>query len=98
EHPALHGMKQALRWANPLLVLLAAAAVAWGLARAWRRDHAVVPFLLVAGSVLAVTLVHSVLQAEPRYAIPFRPLLLLLIVTTAAWTEQRLRPEGVGQN
>jgi MYXO-CTERM domain-containing protein len=90
---ALHA---ACRAANPALFALAvlAAGLAWrrrpgdaAQATAWR---------LAAMAFLYVTAVHVVLQAEPRYAVAYRPIEFALAVTgaLAAWRalRSRLRP------
>lgn len=66
---------------NPLL--LAAMAAGW-IVLAWRRQDALPSLHLTAASTVYVTLVYAVLQAEPRYAIPFRPLEILL-ATWITW-------------
>jgi len=60
---------------NSLLFLLM---IAGGIVALWPRQH--VPRSLVASTLLLVfvTAVYSVLQAEPRYSIPYRPLEILL--------------------
>jgi hypothetical protein len=62
---------------NPLLFVLM---IAGGCFALWPRRQ--VPLSLVACTLLLVfvTTVFSVLQAEPRYAIPYRPLEILLAV------------------
>src|SRR5207342_1749648 len=62
-NPTLRAAVSAQRWINPLLFVLAAA-----FALAIRRGPALVPALFV----LYVTAVYTILQAEPRYSIPFR--------------------------
>ena len=91
-HPLLHNMKATLRALNPaiflLSVLAAAGIIGHGLRR--RASLALAP-LLVALFFVYVTLMHTALQAEPRYAIPYRPMQLLLAVTTLAVASGWLR-------
>jgi hypothetical protein len=65
---------------NTLLFLLM---VAGGIVALWPRQ--LVPRSLVAATLLLafVTAVYSLLQAEPRYAIPYRPLEILLATFAA---------------
>lgn len=93
-----------LKAANPLLFALALAAV---LATAWqgisaRRRQATgdppgAPSPTLMACVLLVvyvTVVHVVLQAEPRYSVPYRPVQLLLachaVALVAAWLRRRV--------
>lgn len=72
-HPVLRAIKAALRAANPLLFALAAGYSIAVLASTRRRraPSALAPWLLAA-SFVYFTGVHWILQAEPRYAIPYR--------------------------
>ena len=76
--PAFKATSAALKLANPLLFALAIlAALAWS----WRwlpRSNVSFAAVLVATFIVYVTLLHMVLQAEPRYSIPYRPEQLLL--------------------
>lgn len=49
------------------------------------------PARILALSFLYFTAVHTVLQAEPRYSVPYRPIELLLFVGAVAWIVQTLR-------
>lgn len=82
----LRGTKLALEFANPLLFALSAAA-AIALLIGFRRGQAQgrIAFVLLALMAVYVTAVHWVLQAEPRYAIPYRPEQIMLGVSTLAW-------------
>lgn len=83
--PLLHATKDGLRWLNPLLFALAAASAVYLGMRALLRPRADrFGGMLAAVFVLYVTAVHVALQAEPRYAIPYRPLEFLLAMTTLA--------------
>lgn len=86
--------------ANTILMLLALAAFLLG----WFQRNRLRLRSLTAGRaalisalslVAFVTFVYSTLQAEPRYSIPFRPLEILLAVTTlygiATWWQKRKR-------
>jgi hypothetical protein len=78
--------KAAFRLLNPLLLILAVAGVVIVLARLPRRDT-VRPFaaLLCAWFFLYVTAVHDIFQAEPRYAIPYRAVQVVLAVSSLAF-------------
>lgn len=75
-----------LRFINPLLFALSlafaiyAAMFSRGLAR------------MVGLAFLYFTAIHVVLQAEPRYSIPYRPLQMLLVAGALAWISTTLRP------
>jgi len=80
--PALKSMKYLIRSLNPVLFLLAAGAMFVLVWQNFRRpSSADVPPSALALLFLYVTLLHLMFQAEPRYAIPFRPVELLLAVT-----------------
>lgn len=80
----------AYRWLNPLFSTLTLGAAVVLAFAAWRRP-ALAPLAATAGLALYVTLVHAVLQAEPRYAIAYRPLEAALVVTAIAWLIRRVR-------
>ncbi len=69
---------------NPVLFVLMAAAVILVLARPGKLG---VPVGLYAAALLLAyeTLIYTVLQSEPRYSIPFRPLQMMLAATAASW-------------
>jgi hypothetical protein len=93
----LRTLRDALRAANPSLFALAVITALATLASAWRRRGATpVEALLTAALFVFVTAVHTVFQAEPRYAIPYRPLQLLLVVAALAmaWRALRARVGG----
>jgi hypothetical protein len=93
--PLLHGWKLFARAVNPLLFFLAltaAAVSAWRIAR--RRARTDVSEAALGGLGLLffyVTAVHTVLQAEPRYGIAYRPIEFLLAATALSWGLARLR-------
>lgn len=71
------------QWAlNPLVFALALL----GIGLAYRGPPAV---QVVALFAVYITAVHVVLQAEPRYAIPYRSVEILLAVSAVAWIWQR---------
>lgn len=83
---ALRWMKQGFELANPsffVLSALAAFCLAWTLAR--HRGRPPSPEGLVAFMLLYLTAVHVVLQAEPRYSIPYRPEQMLMVTTAVNW-------------
>jgi hypothetical protein len=78
---AMRLMGNAFRAANPFLVAMACATLLGLLAVGVSRRQA--PFALVVTATLAayLTLVHTILQAEPRYAVAYRPFEVLLAAT-----------------
>lgn len=84
--------KQALQWSNPWLFVLAAAAAIWYGARSLRRSLQVPPApALLALFFLYVTFLHDILQAEPRYSIPYRPVQIVLALAALAGLAAALR-------
>jgi 4-amino-4-deoxy-L-arabinose transferase-like glycosyltransferase len=89
-YPVLRAVKSVLQAANPLLFIAAASATLllfWrGLLR--RREYDQPLPVILAVLFAYVTCVHVVLQAEPRYSIPFRPVEILLAcwLVVHAWT------------
>ncbi len=84
-NPVLRANTTVLRLLNPLLFALALAAsllLAFGLLR--RRPWATPAAGMTALLFLYVTAIHTVLQAEPRYSIPYRPFEMLLAATALA--------------
>lgn len=92
-NPLLRAMTAVFKAANPWLTLAACLGVVWCLV-SWVRGRTV-PFGLFACATFAVyvTAVHVVLQAEPRYAIPYRGIEALLAVyaisLVAGWAVAR---------
>ena len=91
-NPLLRASTAVLHWLNPLLFALALAAslaLAWG---GWRRRAWVQPAAAMTALLfLYVTAMHALLQAEPRYSIPYRPFELLLATAALAWIAGNLR-------
>jgi hypothetical protein len=89
--PMLGWMKSAFAALNPVFFALAAFAT---MALAWRflRRHGDDKFgeSMVALLLLYLTAVHTALQAEPRYSVPYRPEELLMSVTAAVWLATRI--------
>lgn len=54
------------------------------------------PQAFVAVAFVYLTAVHVVLQAEPRYAIPYRPLEVILAFGAVAWLWERVRVRSPG--
>ncbi|HEY2346016.1 MAG TPA: hypothetical protein VGH80_09040 [Xanthomonadaceae bacterium] len=89
--PALGTMKAAFAAGNPVffaLALVATLACAWRFL--WRPGKNGFAEGIVACLLLYLTLVHTVLQAEPRYSVPYRPEELLMSVTAATWLIARV--------
>lgn len=88
------------RLANPWIFTLAALAAIASLPGWSRRSELPFAYMLVAAFALYVTGLHVVLQAEPRYSIPYRPMQALLAVAglmllqcafRSVWTRLRSR-------
>jgi hypothetical protein len=83
-NPVLRAVLVAYRVLNPLLTtLLLIAAIA--VVRAGLRSATSVPAAATGALALYVTLVHVVLQADPRYATAYRGIEALLVATAIAW-------------
>lgn len=89
--PALRAMVALFSAANPVIFVLAAlACIALALRLLGRRrddDFAAGSIALLA---LYLTAVHVVLQAEPRYSVPYRSEEMLLAVAAIAWMVRRV--------
>jgi hypothetical protein len=85
--------------ANPLLVALAALVCGF-VVLSWRRrdDPRALALAVTVACVLMHTAVHVVLQAEPRYSIPLRPLQLALAVGAIGWLWSRWQAYRVVQS
>lgn len=81
--PVLRACVNVLRLLNPVLTLLALGAALGLLACGWRRD-AWVPAAATGSLAAYLTLVHVVLQAEPRYANAYRGIEAVLVMTALA--------------
>jgi hypothetical protein len=90
--PLLHAIAKTLRAINPVLFGLGAFA-ALVLASQSLFGSRRPPFaaLACAFCALYLTAVHVILQAEPRYSIPYRPMQMLLVATTLRWGVEWLR-------
>lgn len=86
--PAMHLFEFLCIALNPLLFVLMVGAVVIALVMPGRAR---VPPVLYAVALLVAyeTLVYTVLQSEPRYSIPFRPLQMMLAVTAVVWVWER---------
>jgi hypothetical protein len=90
-NPSLRASTAALHAINPLLFALALAAafaLAWGRWR--RRPWAGNAATMTALAFLYFTVMHAVLQAEPRYSIPYRFIEVLLVASALAAIASRL--------
>lgn len=90
-NPVLHSVKDGLRLLNPSIFVLSFLATVlilagWLSGARWADSSAT----LVAGFCFYVTLVHVAFQAEPRYSIPYRPMQMMMLMTTLAWIAGRL--------
>ena len=94
--PTLRVVRAAFVALNPVVFGLALAGALYFLAGVARRPRSrEVPLALLQVALLFayVTAVHAVLQAEPRYAVAYRPFEVLLagaaLVAALAWWRQR---------
>jgi hypothetical protein len=87
--PVLHAIVVSLRAINPLLSSITLAAAVGFSLFGWRRSNCV-PAAAVASLALYFTVMHTVLQAEPRYAIAYRGLEAMLVMAGLAWLRQRV--------
>jgi hypothetical protein len=91
-NPMLRASTALLQRLNPLLFALALAAslvLVWG---AWRRRAWAIPAAAMTGLLsLYFTAMHTLLQAEPRYSIPYRPFEILLGTSALATIAGALR-------
>jgi hypothetical protein len=90
-YPVLQAIKNALRAANPVLFALALGAVLLVLVNVAFRRRNEDPLPVIPAALFAyVTALHVVLQAEPRYSIPFRPTEILLACWLVALVAARV--------
>jgi hypothetical protein len=81
-HSGIGLLVTVVQWTlNPLAFCLAFCGIVLGLARGG-------PLRMVAIAAIYFTAVHVVLQAEPRYAIPYRSLEILLAVSALAYLRE----------
>lgn len=82
-HPLLRSTTATLRLLNPVITFLAFIGTLLLLTSRLRRTAEKPPLIAVMTAALAVylTAVHSVFQAEPRYAIAYRGIELILLVS-----------------
>lgn len=73
---------------NPLAFVLALLGILWT-ARRWKEHTPALAFTAV--TAVYATVVYSVLQAEPRYSIPYRPLEILLAFAGVAMLREVVR-------
>ena len=89
----LRGVVQAYKFVNPVLttILLACAVV---LVVAGVRRARWVPAAAVGALALYLTLMHVILQADPRHATAYRGLEAILVATALAWCVGKVRGRG----
>lgn len=85
--PVLRLVARAFEVANPALALLALCAALGTL----RLKGIPAGLLATSGLALYLTAVHVVFQAEPRYAIAYRGLEVILAATAVAWLARQLQ-------
>jgi 4-amino-4-deoxy-L-arabinose transferase-like glycosyltransferase len=76
------------RTLNPLVFVLALLGIFWA---AWRWSTHTPALVFAAITAVYATVVYSVLQAEPRYSIPYRPLEVLLACAGVAMLREMVR-------
>jgi hypothetical protein len=81
---AFRAIHEGFRYATPLFFGLAVLAMVGAFVR-YRRDDSSEAFslLLAAGFFFYVTAIHTLLQAEPRYAVAYRPMEIALAVSAS---------------
>jgi hypothetical protein len=81
---AMRAIASTYRAINPLLTTIT---LAMAVVLTWLglRNATLLPAAATGALVLYVTLVHEILQAEPRYATAYRGLESVLVVTALAW-------------
>ena len=89
----LRAIATTYRAVNPLLTTITLACGLVLLATALRRP-ARLPAIATGSLAIYLTLVHVVLQAEPRYSTAYRGLEAVLVATALAWGWQWLRARG----
>jgi len=94
----LRALVSAFHGLNPVLGVSAMIVALMALIRRQARTNGVAaragtsPQLCAAASLLVgVTAIHTLLQAEPRYSIPYRSFEIALAVTAMAWLVSRIR-------
>lgn len=88
--PAMRASEFLCIVANPLLFALMVASLVCVLAMPVRAEAPLVLYT-VALFTIYETLIYTVLQSEPRYSIPLRPLQMMLAVTAVMWIWKRQR-------
>lgn len=84
--PVLSALKKAYEWSNPLIFIFATVAtLGIVFANIFRIRGAPFAQFSLAVLLLYVTALHVLLQAEPRYSIPYRPEEVLLALTALGW-------------
>lgn len=78
-NPAMRAVRQALEAANPTMLALAVMAILALAGSMARGRPPPFPAVVTALFLVYVTLLHTLLQAEPRYAIAYRPAQLLMV-------------------
>jgi hypothetical protein len=94
-NPVLHAVKATLAASNRALTLVAVACALLLLAPWPRRGTRAPEALLAAGAFLYLTLVHLVLQAEPRYATAYRAIEIALLLAAGLSIARWLARRGV---
>jgi hypothetical protein len=87
---ALRAIAVAYRTLNPLFTTIALAGGAWLMFLGLRRRD-LLPVAATGALAIYLTLVHEVLQAEPRYATAYRGIEVVLVATALAFGWQWLR-------
>jgi hypothetical protein len=87
---AMRAIASTYRALNPLLTTIT---LAIGVVLTWLglRNATLLPAAATGALAIYVTLMHEILQAEPRYATAYRGLEAVLVVTALAWGWQWLQ-------
>ncbi len=89
--PLLGLSLDAYRALNPLAFVLALLGILWA-ARRWAEHPPALVFAAI--TTVYATVVYAILQAEPRYSIPYRPLEILLAFSGVAMLREVVRVIG----
>lgn len=92
--PVFKATAASIKLANPWIFALAALAAAFSLVGWLPGSRLPFAYVLVSAFVIYVTGLHVVLQAEPRYSIPYRPEQILLAVTGLAVLARTMNSAG----
>jgi hypothetical protein len=80
DYPSFRALRWGFRQINPWLYALSLLTLLWMLVLLVRKRATAAQPWLPAAVFICITLAHVILQAEPRYSLPFRPIEFVLVV------------------